>query len=185
MNTYSKWLLPLCLMVFLLPGCAKSNAIKLSYALNSTDSPCVGNVVVFRFEDKRTVTNLGKTTDNSVITSLSDVADWVGWALFDELESAGCTAKYRTSTVMPEDDLLVTGEVLGVELNQTGVTTYKGKVSVRIMVTKGGETVHVQKYMSEVEDVVVPGYSTESDILADALRGVMLEAIPAIAAVAR
>ena len=187
MRTYMKWLLPLCLVLALAlaAGCSKSNAIKLTYALNSTDSPCAGKIVVFKFEDKRTRTVLGKNSDSEAITALSDVSEWVGWALFDELQSAGCDAKYRTTTVMPGDDLLVTGEVLELDLNQTGVTTYSGKIVVRIMVTKAGDTVHVQKYSSEVEDVVMPGYATRSDILAEALRGVMLEAVPAIAAAAR
>lgn len=184
MNTHLKWFLPLLLIPVLFIGCSKSNAIKLTYALNTTDTPCVGKVVIFKFEDKRPKDELGRTDDNEVVSTLSDVADWVGWALFDEMESAGCEVKYRTTTVMPGDDLFVTGEVLEVTLNQTGVTTWAGKVSVRIVVTKGGETVHIQKYSSQVEDVVVPGYAKQSDILSEALRGVMLEAVPAISAVA-
>jgi hypothetical protein len=175
----------LLLAVALAAGCAAGNAIKLKYALISTDTPCAGDITVFRFEDKRPVTTLGKTTDNEAITSLSDVAEWVGWALFDELENAGCKPKYRTAITAPDDELVVTGEVLDLTLNQTGMTTYKGRVSVRIVVKRGDTTLHAEKYTSEVEDVVVPGYSTESDILAEALRGVMYEAIPAIAEAAR
>lgn len=185
MTAYTKWLLPLLLIPVLLAGCAKSNGIKLTYALNSTDSPCSGQVVIFKFEDKRAKTDLGKTQDNETVTSLSDVADWVGWALFDEMESAGCEVKYRTATVMPGDELVVTGEVLELSLNQTGVTTWEGKVAVRIVVTRAGETLHVQKYASQVEDVVMPGYAKTSDVLAEALRGVMIEAVPAISAAAR
>lgn len=184
MKAYMKWLPCLALALAVLSGCAAGNGIKLKYALISTDSPCAGEVVVFRFEDKRAKTALGKTRDNKQITTLSDVSDWVGWALFDELENAGCKPKYRSAATLPGDSLIVTGEVLSLELNQTGVTTYKGKVEVRLKVTRDGETVHLEKYSSEVEDVVVPGYSTEADILAEALRGVMYEAIPAIAAAA-
>lgn len=182
-----KWPLTaaLLLAVALAAGCAAGNAIKLKYALISTDSPCVGEITVFRFEDKRPATALGKTTDKETITTLSDVAEWVGWALFDELENAGCKPKYRTAITAPDDQLVVTGEVLDLTLNQTGVTTYKGRVSVRIVVSRGDTVLHAEKYTSEVEDVVVPGYSTESDILAEALRGVMYEAIPAIAEAAK
>lgn len=186
MKTYMKRLaFPVLALALLTAGCAAGNAIKLKYALISTDSPCAGEITVFRFEDKRPAVALGKTSDNQTITSLSDVAEWVGWALFDELENAGCKPKYRTATLTPDDNPVVTGEVLELTLNQTGVTTYKGRVAVRIKVLRGGETVHVEKYISEVEDVVVPGYSSEADILAEALRGVMYEAIPAIAAAAR
>jgi hypothetical protein len=179
-----KWLPLAALVLALLTGCAAGNAIKLKYALISTDSPCSGEVTVFRFEDKRPAGALGKTSDKETITTLSDVADWVGWALFDELENAGCKARYRTTALTPADDLVVTGEVLELTLNQTGVTTYKGRVSVRIVVSRSGKTLHTEKYTSEVEDVVVPGYSSQADILAEALRGVMYEAIPAIAAAA-
>lgn len=182
MKTYMKRLaLPVLVLALLTAGCASGNAVKLKYALISTDVPCSGAITVFRFEDKRSSAALGKTTDNQTITTLSDVAEWAGWALFDELENAGCKPKYRTATLTPDDNPVVTGEVLELSLNQTGVTTYKGRVAVRIKVLRGGETVHAEKYISEVEDVVVPGYSSEADILAEALRGVMYEAIPAIA----
>lgn len=181
MFIYMKRLLPVFILICIVTGCAKSNAVKLTYALAGVSVPCSGEVIVFKFEDKRTVTSLGKDNSQNAITSLSDVADWVGWSLFDELKAAGCDPKYRTSTVTPGEAALVTGEVLAVELNQTGATTYAGKVSVKIMVSKGGQTVHIQKYISEVEDVVVPGYSTESGIMAEALRGIMVEAVPVIA----
>ncbi|EGB15051.1 hypothetical protein DND132_1845 [Pseudodesulfovibrio mercurii] len=186
MKTYMKRLvLPVLALALLTAGCAAGNAVKLKYALISTDTPCVGEITVYRFEDKRPASALGKTTDKETITTLSDVAEWVGWALFDELENAGCKPKYRTATLTPDDKLVVTGEVLELTLNQTGVTTYKGRVSVRIKVMREDETVYTEKYTSEVEDVVVPGYSSEADILAEALRGVMYEAIPAIAEAAR
>lgn len=181
MKSHMKLAIALCLAL-LVVGCNKSGGIKLSYDAAGMSIPCEGKLVVFKFEDKRSTDKLGKYNDNSTIISLSDVADWVGWALFDELDKAGCEAKYRTSTVTPGDTVLVTGEVLSVELNQTGTTTYEGKVSVRIMVVKAGQTVHIQKYSSQVEDVVVPGYSTETDIMAEALRGIMTEAVPTIIA---
>ncbi len=180
MPEYMKRLIPLFIILCFVAGCTKGNAIKLSYALAGTTVPCSGEIVVFKFEDKRSVINLGEDSDGLAITTLSDVADWVGWSLFDELKNAGCEPKYRTSTVTPGNAALVTGEVLAVELNQTGTTTYTGKVAVRIMVQKNGQTVHIEKYVSEVEDIVLPGYSTESDIMAEALRGIMVEAVPTI-----
>ncbi|NDV18103.1 hypothetical protein GO013_01555 [Pseudodesulfovibrio sp. JC047] len=184
MSSSMKWCVGICLMLLFVPGCVKNEAIKLTYALAGTTTRCQGDVVVFKFEDRRPVLRLGRTLDNSSIATVSDVADWVGWAVFDELKNAGCSPKYRTSTVMPGDAVLVTGEVLDVELNQTGTTTYAGKVSVKIIMSRAGQTMHIQKYTSEVENVVIPGYSTPSDILAEALRGVMTEAIPTISAIA-
>lgn len=171
----------LCLTFGITVGCTKSNAVKLTYALGETTVPCTGEVVVFKFADKRSTSTLGKDSDGSAISTVSDVADWVGWALFDELKAAGCDAKYRTSTVSPGDTALITGEVLALSLNQTGTTTYKSKVSIKVVVEKAGQVVHTEKYTSEVEDIVVPGYGSESELMAEALRGVIAEAVPTIA----
>jgi hypothetical protein len=180
MYPYIKSLIPLVILLCFSVGCTKGNAIKLNYALAGITIPCSGDIIVFKFQDKRPVVSLGKDNDGAAITTLSEVADWVGWSLFDELKGAGCDPKYRTSTVTPGNALLVTGEVLAVELNQTGTTTYAGRVAVKMIIQKGGETIHIEKYISEVEDVVLPGYSTESDIMAEALRGIMVEAVPTI-----
>lgn len=170
--------LTLCLVALF--ACTKDNAIKLTYALGPTAVPCSGEVVVFKFKDERSTVTLGKDNDNQPIRTASDVADWVGWALFDELRAAGAAPKYRTSTVTPGDAALITGEVLEVSLDQTGTTTYTGKVVVRIFVEKGGTVVHREKFSSQVEDVVMPGYASENDILEEALRGLLAEAVPTV-----
>jgi len=182
MKSYMKGALALTLVMLFAVACNKSNSIALTYTQEGAPAACAGEIVVFQFADKRPSKVLGKYSDGSEITTKSNVADWVGWALFEELEKAGCEPKYRTTTVTPGDRMLVTGEVLSAELNQTGTTTYAGKVAVRIIVTKGDKKIHMQKFYSQVEDVVVIGYAKEADIMAEALRGIMTEAVPVIAA---
>lgn len=169
-------------LFLLVAACAKSGGITLNYKAQGVPSRCAMDMVVFKFEDKRTDTTLGRYNDGTVISAVSDVADWVGWAMFDELEKVGCRPKYRTSTAAPGDMPMVTGEVLSLSLDQTGTTTFAGKIEVRIMVVKAGKTLHIQKYSSQVEDVVLTGYGTEADIMQEALRGVMVEAVPAVIA---
>jgi hypothetical protein len=178
--THLKRFLPLLLMLALLPACGGGNGVKLTYALGPTLSSCEGNVVVFKFKDERPGTRLGKDNGGRVIDTLSDVSDWVGWALFDELEAAGCTAKYRTSTMPTGDETVVTGEILDVGLDQTGTTTYRGKAAVRVVVSRSGKTVHSEKFASEVEDVVLPGYGSKSDLMAEVLRTLMAEIVPVV-----
>ncbi len=169
------------LMVGFTSGCMKSNAVKLTYPLGPVQTSCLGELVVFKFEDKRSTTRLGKYSDGATIDSLSDVADWVGWGLFEELKAAGCDPKYRTSTVTPGELPLISGEVLELSLNQTGTTTYKGKLSVRVVLERPGQPLHSEKFTSEVEDVVLPGYATESDLMAEVLRSLLAEAVPSFA----
>ena len=54
---------------------------------------------------------------------------------------------------------MVTGEVLNVSLNQTGTTTWTGAVEIRIIVKRDGKDIHTERFASEVQDVVLPGYS--------------------------
>lgn len=178
--TYLKRSLPLLLMLALLPACGGGNGVKLTYALGPTLSSCKGDVVVFKFKDERPATRLGKDDQGRPIESLSDVADWVSWGLFDELEAAGCTAKYRTSTMPTDDTPVITGEILNVGLDQTGTTTYAGRVTVRVVVNRDGKTVHSEKFTSEVEDVVLPGYGSKSDLMAEVLRTLMAEVVPVV-----
>ncbi|MDD3311294.1 hypothetical protein [Pseudodesulfovibrio sp.] len=180
MPKYLTPLLPLLLLLGLLPACAGGNAVKLTYALGPTPAPCRSKAVIYKFEDQRPGSRLGRDSSGRTIESLSNVPDWVGWALFDELRSAGCDVKYRTSTLPEDNTPVVTGEVLELGLNQTGATTWKGNITVRILVKRDGKIVHSEKLASEVENVVLPGYGTQSDLLAETLRTLMTEVVPAV-----
>jgi len=172
--------LPALLLLGLLPACATGNAVKLTYALGPTPAPCRSKAVIFKFEDERSSSRLGRDDSGRAVESLSNVPDWVGWALFDELRSAGCDVKYRTSTLPEDGTPVVTGQVLELGLNQTGATTWKGNLAVRVVVKRDGKVVHSEKFASEVEDVVLPGYGTQSELLAETLRTLMTEIVPAV-----
>lgn len=173
-------LITLLLLPILTMGCARSNAIKLTYKTMEEPARCPGEVVVFRFTDQReNKERLGWHQNGNPIMAKSDVVDWIGWSIFDELMAAGADAKYRTTTVSG-DETVVTGEILEVKLDQTGKTTFKGRVGLNIRVQKKGKDVHVERFISEVEDVALPGYGTQSDILAAALQGAIATALPVI-----
>lgn len=173
-------LLVLLLLSVLATGCMRSNAVKLTYTTAEQPATCPGRAIVYRFTDQRENKEyLGRHEDGETLTATSDVADWVGWAFFDELMAAGCETKYRTTTVS-DDVAVVTGEILEVALDQTGKTTFKARVTVNVRVQKDGKDVHVEKFISEVEDVAIPGYATQADVLADALQGVVTAALPSI-----
>lgn len=172
--------LSLFLLLALLGACASSNAVKLTYVLGVDRPACPGKVVIYKFEDKRPAARLGKDDSGHAVETLSSVVDWVGWALFDELASAGCDVKYRTSTPPEDGTPVVTGEVLNVGLNQTGTTTWTGAVEIRIIVKRDGKIVHTERFAGEVQDVVLPGYGTKSEIMAATLRTLMAEVVPAV-----
>lgn len=167
----------LTLLLMVVAGCANSNVVRLNYALGSAHAPCTGDVVVFKFQDKRATGILGKNTDGRTLTTQTDVADWVGWAVFEEVQAAGIKTRYRTTDMSLGDGTVLTGEVLEVALNQTGHTTYAGRIAIRVILKQGGTVVHQEKLVSEVEDVVLPSYATQSDIMAETLRGVTAEVV--------
>jgi len=173
-------LLALLLLPVLMAGCLRGNAINLTYKNMETPATCPGKAIIYRFTDQREYKEqLGWHQNGNPIVAKSDVVDWVGWSLFDELTAAGCDVKYRTTTVSP-DETVVTGEILEVKLDQTGKTTFRGRIALNIRVQKGSKDVHVEKFISEVEDAALPGYGTQSDILAATLQGAIATALPVI-----
>lgn len=174
--------LPLLLSFLLLftAGCASTGGVPLRYVVSGNLASCDGDVVVLKFADKRASTVLGRDDSGAAIMAASDVAEWVSWAVFEELSAAGCNAKYRAVTAVPGKGALVTGEVLDVRLWPSGTASYAARVTARIVVQKGAE-VHAEKYVSEVESAVVPGISPRENVLAEALKGIAEQAVPMVA----
>lgn len=173
-----------CLFVLcvclLATGCA-TNTISLTYGAPGLVSPqCVGDVTVLAFGDKRAAQELGRDQDNKPFRTDSDVSEWMGWALFDELTTAGCTPKYRTTWDTANQGKTVTGEITQVSLNQTGTSQYRAVMKMTATIFRDGEKVHTRNITSEVERVVLPGVHDKNEPLAEALKGVMEELIPVI-----
>lgn len=167
--------------LLVLSGCSRKTVIPLNYSLvTPAGGQCLGKVAVLTFKDARAQQSLGRDGDGYALTPATDVADWVGWSLYEELNAAGCEVEYRGVREGLAADMVVTGEVLDVRLIPMGKTVWKGMVKVHIMSEKDGIVSPGETFVSEVEKPIIFGVSSREEVLAEALQGVMEQIVPAV-----
>ncbi|KAB1441678.1 hypothetical protein [Pseudodesulfovibrio senegalensis] len=164
----------------LLAACSPKTVVPLNYALVTANAGSCGNPInVLVFKDMRESRSIGRDSNGNLLQPGSDVADWVGWSLYEELNAAGCNVKYR-SMRQTDNVPVVTGEVLDVRMTPTGNTTWKGVVKIHVAVEREGVADPGETFMSEVEKPVVFGVSSREDILSEALQGIMEQVVPKV-----
>lgn len=166
----------LCLAPLLLTGCA-GRVVPLEYfAAQVTPPRCSVPVAVLKMTDARSTTALGTNKDGQ--SFLADpsvpVADWVSYALYQELKANGCQAQYHT---LPQDleGTVITGEVQEVNLTQKDATSYKCSIKMRLKILKNGKEVMIQQFGGEIDKVYVPSSDNPKKTLTECLQVLMGE----------
>ncbi|MDD4952430.1 MAG: hypothetical protein PHV85_07780 [Desulfovibrionaceae bacterium] len=170
----------------LLLACAAGNSVRLGYRVVGIEARAGdAELSLVAFKDGRGKKDIGVNSEGQAFYPDSSVAEWVGWSLYDELRAAGAKVKYHNLDTGFETDYVVGGEVLEVWVKQESATTYKAQVRAKVVVSRGGETVHIEKFQSEVERVVFPGSQRPAEVLTEALQGLVTEAARAVLAATR
>lgn len=170
------WVLALAALVSL-AACSTGRVVPLEYYTAQITPPrCAAPVVVHAFSDARGSQAIGTTKDGQ--SFLADpsvpVAEWVGYALYQELKANGCQAQYQTvSEGSPSP--IIKGEVVSVNLKQKDSTNYSCAVKIRLTIVKNGAEVMVQQFGSEVDKVYVPSSDNPKKILTECLQVLMGE----------
>lgn len=160
-----------------LAACSTGRVVPLEYYTAQITPPrCAAPVVVHAFSDARGSQAIGTTKDGQ--SFLADpsvpVAEWVGYALYQELKANGCQAQYQTvSEGSPSP--IIRGEVLSVNLKQKDSTNYSCAVKIRLTIVKNGNEVMVQQFGSEVDKVYMPSSDNPKKILTECLQVLMGE----------
>ncbi|HBE94428.1 MAG TPA: hypothetical protein DD766_06320 [Desulfovibrio sp.] len=170
------WVLALAALVSL-AACSTGRVVPLEYYTAQITPPrCAAPVVVHAFSDARGAQAIGTTKDGQ--SFLADpsvpVAEWVGYALYQELKANGCQAQYQTvSEGSPSP--IIRGEVVTVDLKQKDSTNYSCAVKIRLTVVKNGNEVMIQQFGSEVDKVYMPSSDNPKKILTECLQVLMGE----------
>lgn len=183
-NSIMRWaIVVLCLVA--LGACSSKTIVPLQYSLvTPAAGSCAEPVTVLVFQDGRGDQSIGRDGDGNRLQAGSDVADWVGWAAYEQLNAAGCSVQYR-SVRPPKGGALVTGDVLDVRLVPSGTTTWKALVKVRLIVERHGKKIPAETFVAEVEKPVIFGVVSREDLLNEALQGVMEQLVPKALALLR
>lgn len=162
-------------------GCTPKTVVPLNYAvLGNMPGSCNGNVMVVAFKDVRKQASIGRDGDGYVLNPGSDVADWVGWSLYEELRAAGCETSYHGTREGFSARTVVSGEVLDVKISPMGKTVWKGMVKARMTTEVDGKAYPGETFVSEVEKPIIFGVSSREEVLTEALQGVLEQMVPRV-----
>lgn len=175
-----------------LSGCAPTGTVPLTYApLHVLDAkPGTGSVSVIKFTDETEKglggkSRLGRTSEGLDFFADSSLAEWVSWAVYDELKEAGINVEYHPAAGEYGTDFDISGQVQSLKLDQTSSTDYEGSMRVRLVIESKGNHVHSEKFYSEVTKVVFPSKDAPREIVMEVLQGIMTELVPVVADKAR
>ncbi|MDY0305658.1 MAG: hypothetical protein ACEB74_08360 [Desulfovibrio aminophilus] len=160
-----------------LTACGAGRVVPLDYyAAQVTPPRCSTPVVVQKFTDARGTDSLGTNKDGQ--TFLADpgqpVADWVSYALYQELKANGCQALYQTVD-QGSPNLIVRGEVLEVNLKQKDTTGYSCALKVRMRFIKNGKEISVEQFGSQIDKVYLPSSDNPRKALRECLQVLLTE----------
>lgn len=163
-----------------LAGCSTNTVVPLRYQPSAPPPGpvCTQHISLTPFADKRADTlTLGSLGEGKRYYAENDVAEWVTWAMFEELKARGCDVKYREkSDTGPARGYAVSGsfDTINVESGSTLMT--KANLRVRVKVEKDGQFLIEQIYSGEREDLGLTRAEAAQKVLSSTLQYLLKDA---------
>lgn len=171
----------LIILASMLTACSITSTVPLVYPQPDARTPfCSSELTVANFQDQRADSRyLGLNADDEPIKSDIPGAEWISWAVFDELSVRGCQVSHRTSA-QELSGAVLSGEVRELSLNESNPAVYDAAISVMFHLDRDGKRVWSQKFSIKVEETVFPGHEKARLIMTEALQELLSDAVPAI-----
>ncbi|MFW6236658.1 MAG: YajG family lipoprotein [Desulfovibrionales bacterium] len=188
MRIRSCFLMILFILVGLMAAaCAPKNKIPLEYqVVSAPGSSCTQPVSVIAFGDDRNTEVIGEHGQDILLFPGQSVPQWVSWALFDELENAGCGVRFHDRAETAISDFAITGTVNKLYVSRTDSRfEYQAQMSLTMILKHQGRELMTKQYMGSVSKVGTPTTETYRDILEETLREILQQAIPDMIAAMR
>jgi hypothetical protein len=178
-GTLRKFIVVMGLTV-LMAGCATNTVVPLRYQPSTPPSGqvCTQTITLLPFIDKRSDTiTIGSRGEGKNFYAENDVAEWIGWAMFEELKARGCDVKYREKTdTSALKGYTVSGSFDTVSVNSGTALMAKAKLRVRVKVEKDGQFVLEQIYSGERENLGLTYVDAAQKVLASTLQYILQDA---------
>jgi|GEM_PF-581088 len=160
-------------------GCSASTVVPLRYQPSTPQgSLCHQQFSLLPFTDKRADTlTIGSLGDGKRFYAENDPAEWIGWALFEELKARGCEVKYHEAAgAAAPKGYVVSGsfDTLNVESGTTLMA--KANLRVRVRLEKDGQFVNEQIYSGERENLGLTRVDAAQKVLSSTLQYILQDA---------
>jgi hypothetical protein len=177
-GTLRKLILVMGLAAFL-AGCSANSVVPLRYQPSTSGGQtCTQTITLLPFVDKRENTiTIGSLGEGKNFYPENDVAEWVGWAMFEELKARGCDVRFREKAdTSALKGYVVSGSFDTVSVNTGTAMMAKAKLRVRVKVEKDGQFVVEQIYSGERENLGLTYVDAAQKVLASTLQYILQDA---------
>jgi len=182
MHSVRKCLLTIGLLavVAVLAACSANTVVPLRYQPSAPQglAACTQTITLLPFEDKRADTiTIGNLGEGKRFYAETDVAEWVGWAMFEELKARGCNVKFTEKAVAPvRKGYVVSGSFDTVNVETGAALMAKAKLRLRVKVEKDGQFVVEQIYTGERENLGLSSVDAAQKVLSSTLQYLLQDA---------
>jgi len=180
------------LALFLLSGCARTEAVHLFYTSNGPailPAPNAPTLTVVMFEDRRSIVgSIGVRRNESPIFAAGSVNTWVSQALADELSRTGPQVSYAINLQIANaasPDYIVTGTIEQIWVKEINPATFQAVVQIGVNISNRRGTLWGQSFSSIQERTGLPRFNLVENLLNETLREVLAVVTPKINEVIR
>lgn len=164
----------------LMAGCSANTVVPLRYQPSTPQGgmACAQSFTLLPFADKRADTQtIGELPDGKRFYAENDPAEWVGWAMFEELKARGCEVKYREKAdgAAPKG-YVVSGSFDTLNVDAGTAMMAKAKLRLRVKLEKDGQQVIEQIYSGERENLGLTRMDAAQKVLSATLQYLLQDA---------
>jgi len=167
-------------LVAALAGCSANTVVPLRYQPSTPPGgqTCTQTITLLPFADKRADTiTIGSRGEGKNFYAENDVAEWVSWAMFEELKARGCDVKFHEKAEASKPKgYSVSGSFDTVNVNAGTALMAKATLRVRVKVEKDGQFVVEQIYSGERENLGLTYVDAAQKVLASTLQYILQDA---------
>ena len=163
-----------------LGGCASNTVVQLRYQPSQPQAGqvCSQSFTVLPFEDKRDDTlTIGTLGDGKRYYAENDPAEWVSWAMFEELKARRCAVKYREKPDgAPLTGYVVSGSFDRINVDRAPSLTVKADLRLKVKLERDGQFISENVYSGSREDLGVTVVQAAQSVLASTLQYLLQDA---------
>ncbi|MBU1230152.1 MAG: hypothetical protein KKA55_10325 [Proteobacteria bacterium] len=161
-------------------ACATNTVVPLRY---HASTPLAGQLssqsfTIVPFVDKRADTlTIGTLSEGKHFYAESDPAEWVSWAMFEELKARGCAVSYREKQdATPLKGYVVSGSFDRLLVERAPNLMVKADLRLNVRLEKDGQFITEQIYSGSREDLGMTAVQAAQGVLASTLQYLLQDA---------
>lgn len=170
-------------------ACANNTVVPLRYQPSALQAgqACTQTFTLLPFVDKRAETlTIGTLGEGKHYYAENDPAEWVSWAMFEELKARGCNVSFREKqSTAPAKGYVVSGSFDTLNVARGTNLMVKADMRLNVKLEHDGQFVSEQIFSGSREDLGVTAVAAAQSVLASTLQYLLQDAATSVVKAAK